>query len=210
MSGRRHRSEGDDGFSLVEIVVVLAITSIIGVVFTTGVLQIYRTSTAEDNDFATQSQTSQALLRLEKQVRYAYAIGTVHTEGTVPYVEYLVMTPVAGQTTLVKRCMQLRLSSTQLQSRYWTQGSAGTVTSWAPLAADLSSTGSMPFVRTEPTAAVNHQLLTVRLAARSGTSVKTSAITFTALNTYAAGALDTSGNPIAVTAEPCYDTSTRS
>jgi hypothetical protein len=183
--------------------VVLAITALIGAVFITGIVQLYRTAGAEDNDYATQSQTSQALLRLEKQVRYAYAIGAVHTEGTAatPYVEYLVMTPVAGQTTLVKRCMQLRLTGTdpknmQLQSRYWTQGSANTVTGWTPLAGNLGPAGSA--------------LLTVRLAARSGNAVKTSSITFTALNTYASTALDTSGNPIAATAEPCYDTSTRS
>ena len=208
---------GDDGFSLTEIVVVLAITALIGAIFITGIVQLYRTAGAEDNDYATQSQTSQALLRLEKQVRYAYAIGTVHTEGTAatPYVEYLVMTPVAGQTTLVKRCMQLRLTGAdpknmQLQSRYWTQGSANTVTGWTPLAGNLGPAGSAPFVRTQPTAAVNHQLLTVRLAARSGSAVKTSSITFTALNTYASTAQDTAGNPIAATAEPCYDTSTRS
>jgi prepilin-type N-terminal cleavage/methylation domain-containing protein len=205
----------DEGFSLVEIIVVLSITSLIGAIFTTAILQLYKTANAEDADFVTQSQTSQALLRLERQVRYAYSIGTVHTEGTIPYVEYLVMAPVAGQTTLVKRCTQMRLTGTdpnnqQLQSRYWTQGAAGTVTGWTPLAGNLVATGSMPFIRTSPTAAINHQLLTVRLAARSGTSTKTSTMTFTALNTYSSGALDTSGNPIAVTAEPCYDTSTRS
>lgn len=200
----------DDGFSLVEILVVLGITAIIGAVFTTGVIALYRTAGAEDNDYATQSQTSQALLRLEKQVRYAYSIGTPHTEATVPYLEYLVMTPAsATSTTLVKRCVQLRLSGARLQSRYWTAGSASTVTGWTQLAGNLAPTGTPPFVRTPPTTAVNHQLLTVRLAARSGSSARTSTLTFTALNTYASTVLDSSGNPIAATAEPCYDTSTR-
>jgi prepilin-type N-terminal cleavage/methylation domain-containing protein len=199
----------DDGFSLVEMLVVLAITALIGAVFTTGVLQLYRTATAADNDYATQTQSSQAVLRLEKQVRYAYSIGAPHTEGTTPYLEYLVMTPVtAGSTTLVKQCVQLRVAGTQLQTRSWTAGSAGTVTGWTQLAGNLVS-GPAPFVRISPTTAVNHQLLTVRLSARAGTSVRTSAMTFTALNTYAATVLDTNGNPIAATAEPCYDTSTR-
>jgi prepilin-type N-terminal cleavage/methylation domain-containing protein len=207
------RPAGDGGFSLTEILVAMSITALIGAVFTTAILQLYKTAGAEDNDFATQSQTSQALLRLEKQVRYAYSIGTVHAEGAtaMPYVEFLVMVqPVATSPEMIKRCMQLRLNGTQLQSRYWTQGSAGTVTAWMPLADNLSTAGAVPFARTQPTAAVNHQLLTVRLAGRSGTAVKTSAITFTALNTYASTALDTAGNPIAATAEPCYDTSTRS
>lgn len=199
----------DDGFSLVEILVVLAITTLIGAVFTTAVLQLYRTAGAEDNDYATQSQTSQALLRLEKQVRYAYSVGTPHVEGTTPYLEFLVMSPVtAGSTTLVKRCVQLRLAGTSLQTRYWTAGTANTVTGWTQLAGGLTAT-TTPFVRTAPTTAVNHQLLTVRLAARSGTSVRSSAMTFTALNTYASTVLDSDNNPIAATAEPCYDTSTR-
>lgn len=199
----------DDGFSLVEILVVLAITSVIGAVFTTGVLQLYRTAGAADNDYATQSQTSQALLRLEKQVRYAYSVGTPHLEGTTPYLEYLVMAPVTpGSATLAKRCVQLRLNDTSLQTRYWATGSAGTVTGWTQLAGGLVAT-TTPFVRTAPTTAVNHQLLTVRLAARSGTSVRTSAMTFTALNTYASTVLDSGGNPIAATAEPCYDPTTR-
>jgi len=201
--------DDDDGFSLVEILVVLAITSIIGAVFITGVLQLYRTAGAEDDDYATQSQTSQALLRLEKQVRYAYSVGTPHLEGTTPYLEYLVMTPVTpGSATLAKRCVQLRLNGTGLQTRYWATGSAGTVTSWGQLAGGLVAS-TTPFVRTAPTPAVNHQLLTVRLAARSGTSVRTSAMTFTALNTYASTVLDSSNNPIAATAEPCYDPTTR-
>jgi prepilin-type N-terminal cleavage/methylation domain-containing protein len=204
------RLRDDDGFSLIEILVVLGITALIGAVFTTAVLQLYRTAGAEDDDYATQSQTSQALLRLEKQIRYAYAVDAPHTEGTVPYLEYLVMTPVTpSSSTLVKRCTQLRLNGSVLQTRYWTAGSANTVTGWTQLATGLASTGTAPFVRTEPTTAVDHQLLTVQLAARSGTSVRSSAITFTALNTYASTALDTSGNPIAASAEPCYDPSTR-
>jgi prepilin-type N-terminal cleavage/methylation domain-containing protein len=199
----------DDGFSLVEILVVMAITSVIGAVFTTAVLQLYRTAGAEDNDYATQSQTSQALLRLEKQVRYAYSVGAPHLEGTTPYLEYLVMTPVTpASTTLAKRCVQLRLSGSALQTRSWTAGSAGTVTGWTQLAGNLTAS-TTPFLRTAPTTAVDHQLLTVRLAARSGTSVRTSAMTFTALNTYASTVLDSNNNPIPASAEPCYATSTR-
>jgi prepilin-type N-terminal cleavage/methylation domain-containing protein len=199
----------DEGFSLVEILVVLAVTSLIGAIFTTAVLQLYRTANAEDDDYTTQSQTSQALLRLEKQVRYAYSIGTPHLEGTTPYLEYLVMAPVSPTSaTLAKRCVQLRLSGPALQTRSWTAGSASTVTGWTQLAGNLVAS-TAPFVRTSPTTAVNHQLLTVRLASRSGTSVRNSAMTFTALNTYASTALDSNGNPIAATAEPCYDTSLR-
>ncbi len=212
---RRRERPGDDGFSLVETLVVLGIMTIVGAVFTTGVLQVYRTSAAAEADSETQSQLSTALLRLDKSVRYAYAIGAVHTEATMPYVEYLVATP-ADLSTYVKRCVQLRLTGTdprnlQLQSRSWAVSAPAAVTGWTPLASNLTVvTGVATFVRTQPTAAINHQLLTVRFGARANGATKTSAVTFTALNTYASTASDADGNPLAVTAEPCYRTGLRS
>ena len=207
---------GDDGFSLVKIMVVLGIMSVVGAVFTTGILQIYRTAAAAEADSTAQTQLSIALLRLDKSLRYAYAIGAVHTEGTAPYVEYLVMAPETGGSTYVKRCVQLRLAGAdpqnlQLQSRSWALSAPGSATAWVPLAANLTTVaGSAPFVRTQPTAAVNHQLLTVRLGARSGKASKTSVLTFTALNTYASTAVDADGAPLLDTAEPCYSTVNRS
>jgi len=206
----------DGGFSLAETLVVLAIMSVISAVFTTGVLQIYRVTSAAESGSITQSQLSQALLRLDNSLRYAYSIGAVHTEGSTPYVEYLVMTAEPGQSSTAKRCVQLRLAGSgaqdlQLQSRSWAMVSPGSPSAWIPLASSLSTVaGSTPFVRTQPTTAVNHQLLTLRLAAQSGSVTKTSVLTFTALNTYAGTALDSSGNPLPVTAEPCYNVAVRS
>lgn len=214
--GSGDRRSGDSGYSLVEVLVAMGVTTIIGVVFTTATLQIFRTATAEDNDYLTQQQISLALQRLERQLPYAYSIGAVHTEGTAaaPYVEYLLRTPAVAQTAYLKQCFQIRLTGTdparQLQSRYWTQGVPAGVTAWTVLASNLSTSGTVPFTRTQPTALVNHQLLTVRVASQSGSALQSSAITFTALNTYSGTALDSSGNSLAASAEPCYDTSLRS
>jgi len=210
------RAGQDGGFSLAETLVALGITSVIGAVFTTGVLQIYRTGAAAESASVTQSQLSQALLRLDRSLRYAYSIGAVHVEGTTPYVEYLVSTADPGQSTYTKRCVQLRLSGSaspnlQLQSRSWAMASPGSPSTWVPLASNLTAVaGSAPFVRTQPTTALNHQLLTIRLAARFGSVTKTSTLTFTALNTYMSTALDSSGNALAATAEPCYNAAYRS
>jgi len=208
-------ARGDHGFSLVEILVVLGIMSVVGAVFTTGIVQIYRTTTAAESDGITQSQLSQALMRLDGSLRYAYSIGAVHIEGAAPYVEYLVLAAQAGTTSAVKGCVQLRLTGSgspnlQLQSRSWAMTSPGSPSAWTPLASNLSTVaGSAPFVRTQPTTSVNHQLLTIQLTAQSGAARKTSTLTFTALNTYASTALDSAGNPLAATAEPCYNTATR-
>ncbi|WP_433291314.1 PulJ/GspJ family protein [Actinoplanes sp. CA-030573] len=207
----------DLGYSLIEMMVVLGIISVVGAVATTGILQVYRTNVVAESDAAVQSQLSVALLRLDRSIRYAYAIGTVHNEGAAgsPYVEIMVVEKEQPtDTTYAKRCLQLRLTGTgprnqQLQSRSWTIGSAAAPSGWQPLASNLVG-GVTPFVRIQPTQAVNHQLLTVRLSAGSGTMTKTSAVTYTALNTYAGTALDANGNPLAATAEPCYSTATRS
>jgi len=215
MSAAGENVRHDGGFSLVEMLVALAISSVIGAVFTTGVLQIYRTTTAAEADSITQSQLSQALLRVDKSLRYAYSIGAVHIEGTTPYVEYLVMTADPGQSSYSKSCVQLRLAGSgspnlQLQTRSWSMASPGTPSAWTPLASNLTAVaGSTPFVRTQPTTALNHQLLTIRLAAQSGSAAKTSVLTFTALNTYSSSALDSAGNSLAVTAEPCYNAAAR-
>jgi len=205
----------DDGFSLTEILVSMSITSIVGAIFTTGILQIYRTASAAEADSVTQQQLSQALVRLDLSLRYAYSIGTVHKENGFPYVEYLARAE-DGTSGYVQRCMQLRLAGTDpdltLQSRYWNKtASAAQPSAWVPLASQLTMVaGTEPFVRVQPTATANHQLLTVQLNAKYGTATKSSALTFTALNTYASTAFDVNGKPVAATTEPCYDTGARS
>ncbi|MBM2620825.1 type II secretion system protein [Actinoplanes sp. LDG1-06] len=206
----------DSGYSLVEMLVVLGIVSVIGSIFTTAVLQIYRTATNIEAESVVQSQLSTALLQLDKTIRYAYYISAVHTEGTTPYVEYLVQAPEPGGTTLLKRCVQLRLTGTdpqnlQLQSRSWTVAATVSPSAWVPLASNLTTVaGTAAFVRTQPTTSLNHQMLGIRLSASSATTRRTSAVTYTALNTYASTALDASAQPLAPSAEPCYSASARS
>jgi prepilin-type N-terminal cleavage/methylation domain-containing protein len=207
---------GDDGFSLTELLVAMGIASVVGIVFTTGILQIYRTASSAEGDSVTQQQLGQALIRLDLSLRYAYSIGTVHTEGTAPYVEFLTRAQDSTTSGFVQRCVQLRLTGTDsqnlaLQTRYWNKtATAAQPSAWLPLATQLTTlAGAAPFIRVQPTATANHQLLTVQLGARSSNSVKSSAITFTALNTYASTAFDASGKPVAATTEPCYDTGAR-
>ena len=213
---RRRPPGDDDGFSLTELLVAMGIASVGGAVFTTGILQIYRTASAAEGDSITQQQLGQALIRLDQSLRYAYSIGTVHTEGTTPYVEYLVRAQETPTSGFIQRCVQLRLTGTDpqnlaLQTRYWNKtATAAQPTAWLPLATQLTTLGgAAPFIRTQPTATVNHQLLTVQLGAKSAGAVKSSALTFTALNTYLSTAFDANNKPVAATAEPCYDTGAR-
>ncbi len=212
----RRRRPDDDGFSLTELMVAMGIASVVGIVFTTGILQIYRTATTAEGDSVTQQQLGQALVRLDQSLRYAYSIGTVHTESDGPYIEYLTRAQDTATSGFIQRCVQLRLTGTDpldlaLQTRYWNKTAAAAQPSaWLPLATQLTTlNGAAPFIRTQPTATVNHQLLTVQLGARSADTVKSSALTFTALNTYLSTAFDANNKPVAKTAEPCYDTGAR-
>ncbi|MCO8273978.1 type II secretion system GspH family protein [Actinoplanes sp. TRM 88003] len=206
----------DAGYSLIEMLVVLGIVSVIGSIFTTAVLQIYRTASAIEAESTVQAQLSNALLQLDKTIRYSYSISAVHTENSMPYVEYLVLAIAPGGTAPVKRCVQLRLTgsdpqSLQLQSRSWTVASSISPSAWTPLASNLiTPTSGAVFARTQPTTALNHQMLGIRLSAKAGTSNRTSAVTYTALNTYASTALDAAGQPFPPAAEPCYHASARS
>jgi prepilin-type N-terminal cleavage/methylation domain-containing protein len=178
----------DGGFTLVEIVVAMTIMGLVAAIFTTGVLQIYRTTGVNESRSIAQAQLSQALLRLDREVRYASYVGA--TSAGRPYVEYL----------LASQCVQLRLADGQLQRRSWAHDSAAPrPSSWQPIASQVSS--SVPFTRVGATGALAHQRLIVDLTAATGGARKHGAITFTALNTDQDTAAD---------ADPCYDAATRS
>jgi prepilin-type N-terminal cleavage/methylation domain-containing protein len=202
-AGLRRGVPDDDGFSLIEVVVSMTIMAIIGAIFTAGMVQVYRTVTGTDERWIAQGQVSQALMRLDREVRYASYIGA--TSPGRPYVEYQMMNDVTQQ------CVQLRIASTangsQLQRRTWTQGQTPVVpTAWARLATGVTS--AAPFTRIDPTDTLTHQQLRLVLTATADTTAKQSDVTYTALNTNQNSvSLATSGS--GPTAEPCYTDATR-
>jgi prepilin-type N-terminal cleavage/methylation domain-containing protein len=198
---RTEHGRRDDGFSLVEVTVTMMIISIVGVLFTTAILQVFNAANATQARSVVQAQTSQALLRLDREIRYAWYLGA--TSAGRPYVEYLIGAGNAQQ------CVQLRLADGQLQRRTWAHdGTAPAPTAWLPLASQVSS--GAPFTRLDATGARGHQQLTVDLTAQDGNQRKHSNITFTALNTDQNTVSDGTGGTGAGTDEPCYDPGTRS
>ena len=178
----------DDGFGLLEVLVSMALTGVAGAVFTAAVVQIYRTAGVDESRSIAQSQVSQALLRLDREIRYASYVGA--TSPARPYVEYL----------LQGGCVQLRLADGQLRRRTWTPGGGTPApTAWQPIASQVSS--NAPFTRLDPAGPLGHQRLTVDLTATDGGVSRHSSVTFTALNT---------DQNTAAGADPCDDPSTRS
>ncbi len=174
---------GDDrGVTLIEVVTAMSIMSILMVIFTGGILEVYRFANRSEAAAAASTQLNIAFMRLDKEVRYASGISTPGTVGVDHYVEYLITntgTPV---------CVELRLdvADRQLQRRTWVQGSPpGSLTAWTPLTSGVS--GDQPFTTRPADATFSYQRLTVTLTADAGSGSTARAtegsVTFTALNT---------------------------
>jgi len=196
--GDRAQCPDDAGFSLVEVMVSMAIMGIMMVIFTGGILQIYRTTTATESINIAQSQLQLAFQRLDKEVRYASWIAEPGKVGATWYVEF------TGPTST--ECRQLRLATAPaggglgvLQLVKWTQGAPPSPS--APgqtIASEIVTTGVDPFDKQSvnetpyaspspsPSAAVfttDFQRLRIRLTTKVATGVAQIDTTFTALNT---------------------------
>lgn len=184
----REKPRGEDGYSLIETVVVMTIMTIVMAVFTTMILMIYRTVNSVEIKSVGQTQIATALQRLDRELRYAKGISVPYSIGGEPYIDFL-----ATQQG-VATCIQVRVAGGVLAQRTWPYAATGTPTpsAWGALASGITnySTASAstppsgppvwtaPFVYAGPTPATGYQQLTVTLMI--GTD-KNSA-TFTALN----------------------------
>jgi len=183
---RRRVGGGDVGITMIDVMVSTVVMSFVLLVFTTAMLQIYRSTDRTQTLSQAQSQVNTAFLRLDTQLRYAAAISKETTVNGDPYVEYLT------SNTGSRVCAELRVHSGQLQQRTWTQPPAPTVpgpgnetpTKWVPLASTVTA-ATFTFRDADDTA--NFQRLEISL--RTGTSAtatrssRQTDITFTALNT---------------------------
>jgi type II secretory pathway component PulJ len=202
--GRRARRD-EAGFSLVEVVVTSGLVSVLMVVFTTAILQIFQTSGRVESAAAVQSQLQLAFQRIDRELRYASWIaepGKVGTAATAPwYVEF-----ASSDGT---ECLQLRLATDLsvpkdnetdgrgvLQLIRWTPGAPTVKNRPDQTIASQLLTDGLPFDRQRagesttdhgdtpvPPLTPDFQRLIVRLTAKVGTSTATVDTTFTALNT---------------------------
>jgi len=188
----RHPS-GDDGTTLMELIVGMAIMVVFMAIFTGAIVMMTQTGNKVEAVSLSASQNGQAFQRLDKTVRYAVGItapGTSSTSGDW-YVE------LDTTNTGTEVCTQLRVDKTtkQLQQRKWSiiNQAATAASSWAPMTDNITNgsaaSGSSTTPFTIPAAAngasTNFQRLTITLVATSGnsqTSTLQTQMTFTALN----------------------------
>jgi type II secretory pathway pseudopilin PulG len=170
------RKKSDDaGFTLIDTMVAMTVMTIVMAVFTTSVLQMYRTANSVEARSITQSQISTAMQRLDRQIRYAKGISEPYTIGGIVYVDLL-----AVQQTK-RQCIQLRVANGVLSQRTWTYlANPLDLTGWTAIAYGLTT--ATPFDYLPPTDVLGQQQLTVTLGGGTGSGTDTNTVTFTALN----------------------------
>ncbi|WP_067499029.1 prepilin-type N-terminal cleavage/methylation domain-containing protein [Actinoplanes sp. TFC3] len=173
----------DAGMTLAEVMVSMALTSVVMALVTTGIVQMYRFTDRSDVLSTEMTQVQVAFQQLDRSVRYATAISQPNTTASAGggwYVEWSSVS--AGATS----CTQLRLNerSGLLQRR--SKDASAPAGSWVTVASFL--TGSRPFTLQPATSSgFPHQRLTVDVTVRpdanSSQAARRSAFSFTALNT---------------------------
>jgi type II secretory pathway pseudopilin PulG len=192
----RCRLRGEDGTSLIELVVGMVIMSIFLAMFTGAVVAMNRAENKTESVSLTTSQLNQAYLTLDKTVRYAAAISPPGTGTSGDWYVELRTTNTGSEV-----CTQLRVNpdpnlpgTWQLQRRTWTVPlpTGSSPTDWAPVTSYLASGGtgsgaSAPFALKAVVAYdTNAQQLTFNLSTVSGSgqtqTTSLSSYTFTATN----------------------------
>jgi len=198
------RRLGDEGTTLAELLVTMAVLSVVMIMFTAATMQVYRTVTATESLSDAQNELGRAFQRFDRELRYASGITNPATLGSGTYVEFAGADPT--------RCYQLRLvpgpagtdAQGVLQLRTWVKGSPpGPVTRGQTLASQIVTTGAAPYFERQlynakpyasPTVTPTggpvgtrfqtlFQRLRIRLTTRSGAGTAQIDTTFTALNT---------------------------
>lgn len=188
---------GDDGMTLVEIMVAMVIMAFLGALTDGALVQIYHSISSATAAAEAQTQINTAFLRLDREVRYARGLSTPATVNGNFYVEY----SLTLDTT--DTCVELRLNTTAntLQRRQWTKTSGTPVpTAWQTLAASVYPVTSTTAVFTVTNAdskgltGFRYQRLNLDLisvvaagnntssASATGGATRETNVTFTALN----------------------------
>ena len=170
------KESGDEGFTLIDLMVAAAVMTIVMAVFTANVVRMYRTSNYLQARSIAQTQIGTAMHRLDGQVRYAVGISEPYTAaGGGQAVDMLVAQKNA------RTCVQIRAAAGVLTQRSWTYlANPLNLTPWRTLATGLAS--NAPFDYLPPTDTLSYQQLAVTLTVGTGTGKDVNAATFTALN----------------------------
>ena len=154
---RRGTLSSEAGFTLSELIVAMAIMSIVLLVFTTTFSSIQRAVSEEQVRSVNNDNVRLALENLDRLVRS----GNVLTDPALTDTDckssgsshqcLLAYTQANGTTAQPARCIQWRVQGTNLQTRYWLPvpaSKAATVTNWRNVADGILNLQTSPVTET--------------------------------------------------------------
>jgi prepilin-type N-terminal cleavage/methylation domain-containing protein len=154
---RRIPPSSEAGFTLSELLVAMAIMSIVLLVFTTTFASIQRAVSDEQVRSVNNDNVRLALENLDRLVRSGNvlvdpALTDTDCKSTGSAHQCLLAyTQANGTTALPARCIQWRVQGTDLQTRYWLPvpaSKAATVTNWRTVAEGILNLQTTPVTET--------------------------------------------------------------
>lgn len=183
------RRRTDTGFTLTEVMVSMALMSMVMAIVTGGMITMYRTSDRAEAGARTQAALIASFERLDREVRYAQRVNDAGTTADGAFAVTYVLPDADGD----RFCVQLSIPTGggALVRRQWPylSSTADPAATRAVVATDLvpSTAGQNPFTRSAPDDTVNYDRLRITLTSRVGLTGRGADqaydLHFTALNT---------------------------
>ncbi|BEL12121.1 hypothetical protein Q0Z83_103120 [Actinoplanes sichuanensis] len=114
--GKRVRRRGDEGYSLVEVLVAASLMSVVMAVSVTAVLQIYSSVNRTEETVSVRDAIDVSFRRLDRELRYATWVSDAKAVNGRWYLEYAL--PVNQK--LESPCRQIKLDNGVLTLASWT------------------------------------------------------------------------------------------
>ena len=163
---RRRPTRGDDGMTLVELVVAMSIFTVVVVLFLSAVTSLSRTAVRTQNEADAAADLRRVYQQMDRQVRYADAVNYPGDVGERTYVELR----TTATTELEPYCHQWRItpSTGAVELRSWPEAQAPGPT-WKTLATTVvGPSGPFELLPADVASSRVRQALRVSLVAARG------------------------------------------
>lgn len=170
---QQNHDRGDEGVTLVELIVALGVFTTVIVVFLAGIVTMTSNTARAVSVSDSGSVARTVFQRLDKEVRYASSINRPGKGGSgAQYVEYLIQVVEGGKDA---RCIQWRVTTNGELQRREAAGTAGTspgawLTYTDDVRNDLNVPAQLPFTFSRADSTYANQRLAVNLDIRPSTN----------------------------------------
>ncbi len=195
MSDEGRNTEGDEGFSLIDLIVATSIMGFVMVLVTGAIIVIYSNVNRSEGLGNARSQLGNSFRRLDREIRYATWVSPPGTVNNAWYLEY------AGKAAAKTVCRQLAFKNGVLSTAEWDPQKTTTPGTRTTIATDLAQTGTVapftvyapgdkPYASASPGTSgvgrsyeLEHHQVRLRFSGKVGTTSLPLDVLFTAQNT---------------------------